>query len=125
MRLPWPPSGKATRSSSAGIDGRQHVGLILGRVVAAGDQPQPVALDDPRVVPRPEHIGAGALGEVDERVEPKTSVAAHARVRGQALRVALDERPHDRGAELLTQVERDVRQTEPMTRLAGSDDGIG
>src|SRR4051794_4058881 len=108
-----------------GIDRRQHVGLILGRVVAAGDQPQPLALDDPRVVPRPEDIGAGALGELDERIEPKPPVAAHARVRGQTLRVALDERPHDRSAELLTQVERDVRQTEPMTRLTGSDDGIG
>ena len=77
------------------IDRREHVGLILGRVVAARDQPQPVALDDPRVVARPEHVGTGAPGEVDERVEPEAPVAAHARVRRQALRVALDERPHD------------------------------
>ena len=105
------------------VDGREHVGLVLGRVVAARDQPQPVALDDPGVVAGPEHVGAGPLGEVDERVEPEAAVAAHARIRGQALRVALDERPHDGGAELLAEVERDVRKPEPMARLARGDHG--
>ena len=55
------------------VDRREHVGLILGRVVAAGDQPQPVALDDPGVVARPEHVGTGAPGEVDEGVEPEVA----------------------------------------------------
>ena len=94
------------------VDGREHVRLVLGRVVAARDQPQPVALDDPRVVARPEHVGTGAARELDERVEAEAAVAAHARVRRQALRVALDERLHDGGAELLAEVERDVRQAE-------------
>ena len=39
--------------------------------------------------------------------------------------VALDERPHDGGAELLAEVERDVREPEPMARLARRDHGGG
>ena len=86
----------------------------------------PVPLDDPGVVAGPEHVGAGPLREVDERVEPERAVAAHARVRGQALRVAVDERPHDGVAELLAQVEGDVRQPERVARLPGADDhGVG
>ena len=85
-RFPWPPSGNATRSSSAGSTVASMYDWSLAGSLAARDQPQPVPLDDPRVVPRPEHVGTGAPGEVDERVEPEAPVAAHARVRRQALR---------------------------------------
>ena len=107
------------------IDSREHVGLVLGRIAAAGDQPQAVPLHDPGVVAGPEHVATGPLGEGDEGVEAKLPVAAHARVRRQAPRVAVDERRHDRGAERLAEIERDVRQPEPVAGLAGGDHRVG
>ncbi len=107
------------------IDGGEHVGLILGGVAAAGDQPEPVPLDDPRVVAGPEHVGAGPLGEGDQGVEAESSVAAHARIRRQPVRVPLDERLDDARAEHVAQIERDVREPEPVAGFAGGDDGIG
>ncbi len=107
------------------IDGRQHVGLILGGVAAAGDQPKAAPLDDPRVVARPENVAAGTLREVDEGVEPEAPVAAHAGIRGQALRVALDERLDDARPERVAQIEGDMGKPEPMAGLAGGDHRIG
>ena len=49
-----------------GIERGEHVRLILLRVGCAGEQLAAVALDDPRVVARPEPGRAGALGEVEQ-----------------------------------------------------------
>ena len=65
----------------ARIDGCEHVRLILLLVHGARDEREAVALDDPRVVARPELACSRTLGEGDERVEAKRAVAAHARVR--------------------------------------------
>ena len=73
-------------------------------------------LDDPRVVAGGEPRGAGPTGEREQLGEAEAAVAARARVRRLAARVAADERLDDRAAELLAQVERDVRQAE---RVAG------
>ena len=123
--LPLPAERERNAVEQRRIDRREHVRLILGGVAAAGDQPDPGSLDDARVVAGPEDVGTGPRGEGDEDVEAERSVAAHARVRRQALRVALDERLDDLGAELLAQIERDVRQPEPVAGLARGDDGVG
>ena len=54
-----------------------------------------------------------------------TAIAAAARVRGHALRRSRRRTADDGGEELLAEVERDVRQAEPMTGLAGCDHGVG
>jgi hypothetical protein len=82
-------------------------------------------LNDPCVVPRGQSIAARTLHEREELVEAERTVAADARVRRLPVRVAVEERRHDRAAELLAQIERHMRDAEPMTRLACSDHGLG
>ena len=65
----------------------------------------------------------GAIGEREQLRETKGPVARDARVRRLTACVTADERRHDRAAELVTQVERDVRQAEPVARLARRDHG--
>ena len=76
-------------------------------------------------MPRPEDGRAGPVGEREQLGEAKVAVAPAARVRCQSRRVAGDERADDRVAELLAQVERDMRQAESVTRLACGDHGVG
>ena len=73
----------------------------------------------------PEHIGTSAPGELDERVEAEGTVAAHARVGSQAFSVPVDERLHNGRAELLAEIERDVREPEPVAGLPRRDHGVG
>ena len=70
------------------VERGEHVGLILVRVGRAGEQPPAVALDDARVVAGPELRRSGALGEGEQLVEAEAAVAAAARVRRLAARVA-------------------------------------
>ena len=109
------------------VERGEHVGLVLVRIGGAGEQPAAVALDDPRVVARPELRGACALGEREQLVEPEAAVATAARVRRLAARVRGDERVDDCAAELLAEVERHVRQARargrsraPRSRLPAS-----
>ena len=103
------------------VDCCEHVGLILGGVGSTRNQPHPVALDDPCVVSGPEDVCAGALGEVHEGVEAESTVAPHAGVWRQALRVAVDERLHDGRPKCVAEIERDVREPESMTGLPRCD----
>ena len=104
----------------AGIERREHVRLILRRVASTCDEKPAVPLHDSRVVAGPQRLGSRAASECEERVEAERAVAARARVRRVAGRVAGDERVDDRLPELLAQVERDVRHAE---RMAGGARG--
>ena len=108
----------------ARVDRGEHVRLVLRRVGRARDEPQPVPLDQPRVVPRPEGVRARALRERHERREPERAVAAHAGVWREAGDVTLDERLHHGPAEGVAEVEGDMRQAECVTGLARSDHGV-
>src|SRR6185312_1915709 len=108
----------------ARIEPGQHVRLILSLVVGAGEEQLPVALDDPRVVAGRQPLGAGALGEREQLGEAEAAVAADARVRRLAGRVAAHERLDHCAAELLAQVERDVRKPSPVTGRAGRQHGL-
>ena len=108
-----------------GVDGREHVRLILAGVEASGDQAASIPLLDAGVVAGPEDVRTRPAGERDELVEAKAAVAPHARVRREAGGVPVDERPDDRVAERLPQVDGDVRQPQVVTRPAGGDDGVG
>ena len=94
-------------------------------IEASRDQATSFPLDDAGVVTGPEDVGTGTGREVDECVEAEAPVAAHARVRGEAVGVAVDERLHDGGAERFAQVEGDVGQPEAVARLPGGDDRVG
>ncbi len=85
----------------------------------------PAVLGDARVVAGREPVAAGARREREQLGEAEAAVAADARVRRLAARVAADERRDDGAAELLAQVERDVRQPEPVAGLARGDHGVG
>ncbi len=73
------------------------------------------------------HQGAGAdaVGELEHGVDPHVAVADHARVRGGAGAIAVDECAHDLGAEALLEVERQVRDAELMRDAARTEDGKG
>ena len=68
------------------VDGGEHVRLVLPRIRGARDEPQAVALDDSRVVPRPEHVGAGTLGE--RRRAPRSGTTPLQRMHGFGVRPA-------------------------------------
>ena len=59
------------------------------------------------------------LGEREHRIDANVSVADHARVRGAARAIAVDEGADDLSAKLLLQVEREVRDPE-LVRDAAS-----
>ena len=109
----------------ARVEPAEHVRLILPLVGGACEQQLPVALDDARVVARREPLGAGALGEGEQLGEAEAAVAADARVRRLTGRVAAHERLDHRAAKLLAQVERDVRDPEPVAGPARGDHGLG
>src|SRR5213078_3414493 len=102
---------------------REHVRLVLLRIGRARQQTAATVLGDTRVVPGGEPRRACALRERDQFREPEAAVAPDAGVRRLATLVAADERPDDGAAELLAQVERDVRQAEPVAGLARGDHG--
>ena len=81
-------------------------------------------LDDACVVPRGEPLGAGAAREREHRGEAEAPVAADAGVRRLAGGVAADERCDDSPPELVSEVERDVRQAERVACLAGCDHSL-
>ena len=100
--------------SSARVEAREHVGLVLGLVVRAREQPAAAMFDDPRVVTGRETGGSCALREREQLGEAEAAVARDARVRRLAAGVAAHE--GDNGTpELLAQVERDVRDAERVT----------
>ena len=119
----WPPSGKSTVSSVSGLTVASMYDWSLRGSAARATRAQPVSLDDAGVVAGPESVRPGPRREGDERVEAERAVAAAARVGGLTLRVPVDEGRDDGRAELLAQVERDVRQTELVTGLARGHDG--
>jgi hypothetical protein len=61
-----------------------------------------------------QRAGAEPPGHVEHRVEAHVAVAAHAGVRRQALGVIGQPRLHDARAELVAQVQREVRQAHPV-----------
>ena len=87
----------------------------------AGEQPPAPVLEDAGVVAGGERVGAGVACKGEQAVEAERPVAAHARVGRLAAGVALHERVDHRAAKVLAQVERDVRDTERVTRLPRGD----
>ena len=107
------------------VELREHVRLVLVGVDGSRQQQPALVVHRPGVVPRRETAGAGASGKREQLVEPERAVAAGARIRRLAALVAADERIDDRAPELLAQVERHVRKTEAVARLAGRANGVG
>ncbi len=117
LRLGQPAERKAHPRQGSGIERDEHVALILGRICCGAQQGavRVVNLGGARVVAGRERGAAQPLGELEHRVEPNVAVAGHARVRGLAARVAVDERLDDPFAELLAEVDREVRHAEILS----------
>ena len=92
---------------------------------AAGEQRAVAVVDDPGVVPGREPAGAEPVGEGDHRVDPQLAVAEHARVRGAPLRVAAQERTDHAGAELVLQVQGQMRDPERVGDPPGAEHRLG
>ena len=82
-------------------------------------------LDDACVMAGCKRVGAGAACEREQPAEAEPAVARNARVRRLAARVAPHERVDNCSAELLAQIERDVRDAEGVARFPGRDHGLG
>ena len=113
-----PEREPAPREDLSGHPG-QHVGLVLGRIGAPGDQGDIPAAADAGVVPGRDPVRPDPVGELDQRREAERAVAAHAWVRRAPCLEALDELVDDRRPELAAQVESDMRHAERMARRAG------
>src|SRR3954469_1900406 len=100
----------------------EHVALVLGRV---GGLPQQAVVRAPRVVAGRERPRPEAVGERKHRVEPDVAVAADARVRRQACLVVLEPWVDDARAELVAEVEREVREAHAVGERPGLADGVG
>ena len=90
------PSGNQRRVEEARVEAGEHVGLVLRRVGGAGEEQPAAVLAQARVVPGAEPRRADPAGEGEERGEAEAAVAADARVRRLAARVAGHERRDDR-----------------------------
>src|SRR5207302_9301869 len=103
------------------IEPREHVRLVLDVVGAAMQEHSSAMLRDPRVVTSRETIAACTPRKREQLRETEAPVAANARVGRLAACVATDEGGHDGAAKFLAQVERHVREAEPVAGLARSD----
>ena len=83
------------------IEPGEHVRLVLLRVGAAVKEQLSTVLGDARVMAGREPVAAGACREREQFGEAEAAVAADARVRRLAARVAAHERRDDCAAELL------------------------
>src|SRR5204863_7173121 len=92
---------------------------LIGRTC---EEEPSVALDDARIVAGRKPLGTGAPGKCEQLGEAEAAVAADARVGRPAGRIAAHERLDDGAAKLVAQVERDVRQAEPVEGPARGDD---
>jgi hypothetical protein len=106
------------------IEPGQHVRLVLRWVGATREEEAAAMLSQASVVAGGEPVRADAPGEGEEGGEAEAPVAADARVRGLSARVAGDEGRDDGSAELAAEVERDVRDVDPVARLARREDGL-
>jgi len=105
----------------AGVDSGKHVGLVFRWIRAAREEQAAAMLGDAGVVAGREPRRADPRREREQRGEAETSVAAHARVRRLAARIAPDEWVDDRLPKGLAQIERDVREAERLARFARRD----
>ena len=78
-------------------------------------------LDDASVVAGRQPLGPGAAGKRNQLGKAKAPVAADARVRRLPCGVAAHERLDHGAPELFAQIERHVRQTEPVAGGAGRE----
>ena len=90
---------------------------------SAGERALGIARDAGVVTGR-EPGGAERVRELEHRVEAHLTVAANARVRGQAGRVAVEELVDNAGAKALAQVERQVREPHVVGQPAGAEHGL-
>ena len=97
----------------------------LAGSVAAGEQEPPAVLDDASVVAGRQPLRPGAAGKRDQLGKAEAPVAADARVRRLPRGVAAHERLDHGAPELLAQIERHVRQAEPVAGRAGREHGLG
>src|SRR5579885_355150 len=112
------PQRKPHAGEKARVETREHVALVLLLVCRPGEERHAVAADDARVVTGREACRSGPAREGEQLGEAEAAVAADARVRRLAARVAAHERLDDGAPERPAQVERDVRQPERVARLA-------
>ena len=105
---------EADPAQGVGRDAGQHVALVLARIDRRPDHRAVVVLLDPRVVAGGQPRRAEPAGQLDHRVEADEAVAAHARVRRGAARVAGEEVVDDVAAKAVAQIEREVRDAHPL-----------
>ena len=103
---------------------RQHVALVLLRVRRRGEQQPLAVVDEAGIVAGDEMAGAEASRQVDHRGDPHLAVAGDAGVRRPPRRVAGDELRHDATAELLLEIEDQVRDAERMRERAGAENRL-
>src|SRR5918997_6136251 len=101
--------------------GPEDVGLILALVQGARKRG---AFFHPGVVPRRQVVESELVREERRRVELDVCVAGDAGVGRLALVVGADEVLHDAPVEEVLEVEREVRQSHPMRRVAGEEHGV-
>ncbi len=125
LRLVLPAEREPDAAELRRVEAREHVRLVL-RGIGAAVQEQPSAmLVDTRVVAGGEPVAAGAAGEREQLCEAEAAVAGDARIRRLAARVAAHERRHHCAPELFPEVERDMRQPQPVAGLACGDHRLG
>ena len=119
------PEWKAQPPERAGLQPREHVGLVLRRVAGTREEGPRAVIRDLGVVTGGELGGAEAIGEGDHRVDAQLPVAEDAGIGSASLGVAAQERPDDPVPELSLEVERQMRDPERMREPSRSQNGLG
>ena len=110
---------EAGHREGALAEGVEEVGLVLVGVEAAVQGGAAVDIRDARVVAGGEPVGAERFGLVEEAVELDVGVAVEAGVGRAAAAVLGDERLDDVLEKLALQIQRVVRDAEPVGDAAG------
>ena len=115
---------EAKRGQRIRAERGEHVRLVLGRVGRRREQRPGAVVDDARVVAGGQRGRPNPPREGEHRVDPHLAVADHAGVRGPARLVPAQEALDHGVAKRLLQVERQVRQAQPVGQRPGADDRL-
>jgi hypothetical protein len=118
------PEGEPEPREHARVHPGEHVGLILRRIRSAGEQQTAAVLAHTGIVAGGERLGSDPLREREQGCKAKASVAADARVRSLATRVAPDEWADHGPAKALAEIEGRVRKAQPVASLARREHGF-
>ena len=116
--------GKHGAPQLALIEAVQHVGLVPARIAGSVERHQRAPAPGAGVMTGDEMARARGTSALQQHAELDALIALHARIRRDALRIAVLEIAHDVGLEILLEIPDVVREVEHRGDAPGVIDGV-